>query len=930
MWRLLMPWGKRVGARHTPARCSRWYRPHYKHLEDRCLLSVSLTSSGPPVPLVGSPVVWTATATDHGSTPVYQFSVGTTGSALHVVRDFSTSNSFTWNPMQEGNYQIKVTVKDNFSVNGGESATETYTAESRVSGGDAVVGPTSNPLVALYSAPPSTGTSMYVQFTPLGSPSSWRSTAQLPIVPGESTNFLVAGLLPNTTYLMRHVLDGGTASAPLTFKTGSLPTSLTFPTFTVQQVPGTDLTQDMVLHIGINPPSGTVDTLTTDLAGNITWYYDPVANNFPSYAPSLVPGGTVLLLGGQQDGVAGADRLREVDLAGDALRETNINAINAELAALGQHPITDFNHDAQRLPNGDTAVLATTPRTIDINGTPTHYEGDMVIVLDQNFQVAWTWDPFAWLDTNRLPTQGEGPDDWTHANAVAWSPADGNLLVSLRAQDWVIKIDYANGTGDGHVRWRLGPGGDFTINSSDPSPWFTHQHDARYVNNSTLVLFDNGNTRQSKDAQAHSRGQELILDETTMQATLVVNADLGNYAPAVGAAQRLPNGSLDFTSGFVEQTIEVLPDGTRTYVLQMNMNGLEYRSYICHTLYGTPANLLDPGFEDPPVGTGTSAYQSNPTGSAWTFSGQAGVAGNGSAITAGNPDAPQGTQVAFLQRTGTISESVYFPADGTYLIDLSAAQRGNNGTSNERVDVRVDGTVVAIFVPVGTDYATYTTGSFRMTAGFHTVTFAGVAPDGADYTALLDRVNIDPVAPRGLANPGSVDLSSAFNRTGIVVDGTTFGSSGLDGVGFALSAHLLGTSLTAGGATFRLGPAGAPDVVSAAGQAITLPAGSYASLQLLATGVNGAQADQQFTVTYADGTTATFTRSISDWAFPKDYAGESTALATSYRDTAAGGRQAGTYNVYGYTLALDPAKPVASLTLPRDANVEVLAIDVLP
>ena len=97
---------------------------------------------------------------------------------------------------------------------------------------------------------------MHVEFKPLGSNQSWSSTAALPIVPGESTNFLVAGMLPNTTYLMRHVLDDGTTSAPLTFTTGALPTNLTFPTFTVQQAPapGTDLTQDIVFHVGSQSP----------------------------------------------------------------------------------------------------------------------------------------------------------------------------------------------------------------------------------------------------------------------------------------------------------------------------------------------------------------------------------------------------------------------------------------------------------------------------------------------------------------------------------------------------------------------------------------------------------------------------------------------------------------------------------------------------
>ena len=71
-----------------------------------------------------------------------------------------------------------------------------------------------------------------------------------------------------------------------------------------------------------------------------------------------------------------------------------------------------------------------------------------------------------------------------------------------------------------------------------------------------------------------------------------------------------------------------------------------------------------------------------------------------------------------------------------------------------------------------------------------------------------------------------VNLSSIFNRTGIVADGTNFGGGGLDSDGFAFSSNLLGTSLTSGGTTFDFGPAGSSDVVSAAGQTIALPAGN--------------------------------------------------------------------------------------------------------
>ena len=149
------------------------------------------------------------------------------------------------------------------------------------------------------------------------------------------------------------------------------------------------------------------------------------------------------------------------------------------------------------------------------------------------------------------------------------------------------------------------------------------------------------------------------------------------------------------------------------------------------------------------------------------------MAGNGSGITGGNPIAPQGSQVAFIQATGTISQVVDFAAAGSYLISVSAAQRGNHGTSDEEVQVLVDGTVVGTITPAGTNYATYTTASFNVTAGSHTITFVGVDPTGADDTALLDQVSINNVSPTGFTDPGfenpiqgtgDVGLSSMIRR----------------------------------------------------------------------------------------------------------------------------------------------------------------------
>jgi hypothetical protein len=517
------------------------------------------------------------------------------------VHDFGPSNSFTWNPMQQGTYDIEVLVKSGYSARKSEGSRATYTAQTRVVGDTAVVTPMANPLVALYSAPPSPGASMYVQFAKLGPTLSWQDTSPLPIVPGESTNFIVAGMLPGTTYLMRDVLDDGTVSAPVAFTTGGLPANVNFPTFTVVQPPaaGTDLSQGVIFHAGVIKGKASLDTantVATDLNGNVIWYYDAVANGLPSAAQNLEPGGTVMLLADKRIGAAGSKILQQVDLAGDTLRETNIQAVNARLAAMHEPQILDFDHEAKLLPNGDTVVIGTTPKTVDYKGKSTKFIGDLVVVLDQNFQPVWVWNSFRWLSTNRLGFDHPVPIDWLHANSVSWSPEDGDLVVSLRAQDWIIKIDYANGTGNGHIVWKLGADGNFQPIASTPDPWFSHQHDARMINDNTLLVFDDGNTRRASDPTADSRGQEWVLNEQNRTATLVVNADMGNYSQLFGSSEMLPNGNLAFTSGGLVtptgaagQSIEVLPDGTRVYVQQMN--DWEYRSFFESTLYS--AGLLD-------------------------------------------------------------------------------------------------------------------------------------------------------------------------------------------------------------------------------------------------------------------------------------------------------------------------------------------------
>ena len=173
-----------------------------------------------------------------------------------------------------------------------------------------------------------------------------------------------------------------------------------------------------------------------------------------------------------------------------------------------------------------------------------------------------------------------------------------------------------------------------------------------------------------------------------------------------------------------------------------------------------------------------------------------------------------------------------------------------------------------------------------------------------------------------------VNLSSVFNLTGIVTDGTTFSpSGGLDQGGNAYSANLLGTTLSVQHLNFGLGPADAPNAVTSA--TVNLPSGKFSKLALLATGVNGNQTGQPFVVTYSDGTSTTFTQDLSDWAMPQGFNGESIAVFMPYRDQS-NGQDRNPYQLYHYIFPLNHAKTVSNITLPNNSNVVVLAMTLAP
>lgn len=578
-------------------RCLKLALPLVLTIQVAAGVTISLQPSRPSPWQVGGIVTWTATPATGGTDAFwYRFRVRRVGAAFRVWKDFGPQNFFEWTDADHpGVFEIETAARDRVS-NSVSVTTARYTLLSNTNTDQPVLVETSHPLVLLYSAPPcDAGSRMKVRFQSTGG--FTQDTPYKPCSGGLSMNFYLAGLFAQTEYFAYHIVDTGDS-----FEAGTVVTHTTravsadLPATTILKAAPMGTPEPIVLQENVF-----ASQLATDLAGRVLWYYPSAPLTFMTR-----PAGNGTFFGIIQDpqGDPWKQVLREFNIIGLPLRETNAGRINEQLKALGRRPINSFHHEALRLPDGNIAVLAGVEQILTgVQGSgAVNVLGDMVVVLDPDLNVVWTWDAFDHLDPHREATLGDqclpnacpplqlgtSANDWTHGNAIEATP-DGNLLVSFRNQDWIVKINYDAGEGNGDVLWRLGSGGDFKLVSSTPALWFSHQHDPRYepASGDKLMILDNGNLRRDTNPAATSHGQVYQLDEQAKTATLVLNADLGRYSLAVGSAERLSNGNYWFDAGFLPDASGIsdeLDSGLKS-VFSVRTAAPVYRSYRLADIY---------------------------------------------------------------------------------------------------------------------------------------------------------------------------------------------------------------------------------------------------------------------------------------------------------------------------------------------------------
>ena len=491
------------------------------------------------------------------------------------------------------------------------------------------VTPTGNPQVALYTMTLPFPGRIQVRFgetKSYGLKTWFQSTEK----DNGKVSVLVAGMRADSTYHMsaffqlKNGVEGGDVDH--TFTTGDIPPTLKM-NLTATTTPGMAPQPGIEL---VNPLTGLA---AVDLAGNIIWTYSS-----PAIGPDdsidgakMLPDGNILLvfapLSNKPIGHPNltsetnlVNEIQEINLAGQVVKSLTIQQLDAALKTAPSScveckglQVDTFHHDVTPMPNGHWLLLTSTVEALGPGTKPAldmpkrPVLGDVIIDVDENMQPVWAWSEFNHLDPNRHPY--EFPD-WTHSNALLYSPDDGNIVLSIRHQNWIFKIDYNNGEGDGHVVWSLGEGGTLKlVGGVDPTDWPYAQHGPNFFSTNTsgvfeLGLMDNGDDRlypakSTCTPQAtlpfsclYSTIPVFRIDEKAKTATFVFHQKLpaNLYSTFGGNAEILGNGDYEYDlcglTSFGSLVREVTPEKDPQTVWSLSLSGnYFYRAFRIPSLY---------------------------------------------------------------------------------------------------------------------------------------------------------------------------------------------------------------------------------------------------------------------------------------------------------------------------------------------------------
>jgi len=226
---------------------------------------------------------------------------------------------------------------------------------------------------------------------------------------------------------------------------------------------------------------------------------------------------------------------------------------------------TDF-HEHLALPGGHYLVTAYPIEShVDLTGLGTFGSDNAmadceVEELDASDQLVWSWLASAHVDAVKESIEpqvntinGQSVVDTFHCNSIEVD-GSGNLLLSFRHTNSLYYVDKTTGA----VQWKLGgtsfnkDGATYVQVTSDPETTFNMQHDARFLPNGDVTMFDDHGADGGKSGEV-ARGVEYAIDHVANTATVVFQYLGIGEASWTGSFRRYADGDSLVGWGYVSK-----------------------------------------------------------------------------------------------------------------------------------------------------------------------------------------------------------------------------------------------------------------------------------------------------------------------------------------------------------------------------------------
>ncbi len=352
-----------------------------------------------------------------------------------------------------------------------------------------------------------------------------------------------------------------------------------FPTITVTtRAEGNPTPGYYLINSACVPTCTATYAAVFDTNGTPVWYgrgtsvvnVDSFATDTISYAPNATSP-----YGWSTDTVIATHAL-------DTLTTTTVSAVGTPTDA----------HEHRLLPNGDHLLLSyPIEADVDLTGLSTFGADEnmadcKIEEVDPQGNLVWSW-----LASDHVDPVQESIEPGTntvdlmtvvdpfHCNSIDVD-ATGNLLVSMRHTNALFYVDRATGT----IQWKVGgtpfnkDGADYMTVTADPQGAFNMQHDARFLPNGDVTVFDD---HGAPSGTGVARGVEYALDHTAETATFVWQSTGSGQSQYEGSFRRYADGHSVIGWGYVpgDPRVATEVDANGNAVLDIALtNGPSYRA----------------------------------------------------------------------------------------------------------------------------------------------------------------------------------------------------------------------------------------------------------------------------------------------------------------------------------------------------------------